>query len=172
MAAKKKKKNKGGKRLSSLFLALFGLATAILFISSTIILIVGMLPTLAAALSDRVRGETRALTIGSINFAGCSYYLLQLWSKGHNIENSVAMITDPTTIIVIYCAAGIGWIIDWAMSGLVATIVQQRGVSRLKDIKKAKEDLIVRWGPEVTGELALDKHGFPVENEARKLSHD
>ncbi|MBU0800812.1 MAG: hypothetical protein KKA05_07380 [Alphaproteobacteria bacterium] len=165
MAKKAKKtKKKGGKgKMGMPVIALFGLVTAFVFMPSTIMLCLAMLPTVAAGLSDRLRGETRALTIGSMNVAGCTPFLLQLWSTGHNLDNAFSIITDPRTIIVIYSAAGLGWIIDWAMSGIVATLMQQRGSSRLKDITARHAALVERWGPEVTGDLVLDAYGFPVE---------
>jgi hypothetical protein len=57
----------------------------------------------------------------------------------------------------------VGWIIDWATAGMVATIMQQSGVRRLADIKARQAALVERWGPEVTGDLPLDPYGFPVE---------
>ena len=168
MAKKKSKpgKHKGGKKGGKLglqLMALCGLVTAFVFMPTTVMLCLAMLPTLAAWMSDRMRGETRALTIGSMNIAGTTPYLLKLWSTGHDLDNALSIITDPQTIIVIYCAAGVGWIIDWAIAGVVATVMQQGGVSRLKDIKERQEALAERWGQEVTGDLPLDPYGFPIE---------
>ena len=161
MAAKAKKR-KGGKA----GLPVMGLAaviTAFVFIPTTVMLCFAMLPTVAAAVSDRLRGETRALTIGAMNVAGCTPFLLKLWSTGHNLDNAFAIITNPNTIIVIYVAAAVGWIIDWAMSGIVATVMLRNSTSRLKDIKARQAALVERWGPEVTGDLPLDSYGFPIE---------
>ena len=76
----------------------------------------------------------------------------------------MGLITDPRTIIVMYSAAGIGYMIDWALSGIIATIMMQRATSRLKAIRERQEEMVVRWGPEVTGELLLDSEGFPLED--------
>lgn len=164
--AKKKKKAGGGRRGGTMglrIMAVAGLATAFVFMATTALLCIAMLPTLAAGLSDRIRGETRALTIGAMNIAGTTPFLLDLWSTGHNLDNALSIITDPRTIIVVYSAAGVGWIIDWAVAGMVATMMQQGGVKRLKDIKERQAALVERWGPEVTGDLPLDPYGFPVE---------
>lgn len=164
MAKKKKKAPAPGKKsFGPTIIALFGLVTAFVFMPSTIMLLIAMLPTLAAAFSDRIRGETRALTIGAMNVAGTTPFLLQLWSTGHNLGNALAIITDARTIVVIYSAAGVGWIIDWALSGIVATLMQQRGAMRLKEIKARQDALVERWGPEVTGDLPLDPYGFPLD---------
>lgn len=167
-----KKKGKGGKggrsSIGNSMLGVFGLISGAVFMPSAVILCIGMLPTVAAGLSDRIRGETRALTVGAMNLAGCTPFLLQLWSTEHKLDNAFAIITDPRTIIVIYSAAGVGWIIDWAMAGIVATIMQQRGAARLQAIKERQEALVARWGPEVTGDLPLDAYGFPAEESDNK----
>lgn len=161
----KKKGKKGGKRggMGFTLLAVSGLATAFVFMPTTVMMCIAMLPTGAAWLSDRIRGETRALTVGAMNMAGTTPFLLDLWSSGHNLDSALDIITEPRTIIVIYSAAGVGWIIDWAVSGIVATVLQQGGVRRMKDIKERQAALVERWGPEVTGDLPLDAYGFPVE---------
>lgn len=166
MAKKKKiargrKNRKGG--IGAQALGLFGFITAVVFMPTTIMLFFGMLPTLVAGLVDRTGKGTKALTVGSMNLAGCTPFLLDLWTKGQTAENALTIISDPRTIIVIYCAAGIGYLIDWAMSGIVATVMIQRSGSRLKDIKKRQAGLVERWGEEVTGKLVLDAYGFPIE---------
>lgn len=158
---KKKRKRRGG--WSAQLLGLFAFITAIVFMPTTIMLFLGMLPTLVAGLVDRSGKGTKALTVGSMNLAGCTPFLLDLWTTGHTAENAMAIISDPRTIIVIYCAAGIGYLIDWAMSGIVATVMIQRSGFRLKDIKKRQAALVEKWGQEVTGVLPLDAYGFPIE---------
>ena len=159
--APKKKKKKGGIGLQILLAV--SLLGAVLFMPTTILLVFGMLPTLVAVLVDR-GGGTRAITVGSMNICGCIPFLLDLWMTSHSAEYAVGLITDPRTIIVMYSAAGIGYMIDWALSGIIATIMMQRATSRLKAIRERQEEMVVRWGPEVTGELLLDSEGFPLED--------
>lgn len=161
MAKKTKRRKKQG--MAGPVLGTGGIITAFVFMPSTVMLFFAMLPTAAAALSDRIRGETRMLTVGAMNLAGCTPFLLDLWRNGHTLDNAFRIITDPRTIIVIYCAAAIGWLIDWAMSGIVATVMVQRGAGRLKDIKVKQAALVERWGKEVTGDYVLDSYGFPVD---------
>ncbi len=154
-----KKKNKGwGLQIIMIFLFL----SAILFMPTTVLLLLGMLPTVVAIIIDR-KGGTRAMTVGSMNLCGCLPFLLDLWTKSHTMEHAVGLITDPRTIIVMYAAAGIGYMIDWALSGIVATIMIQRATSRLSAIRKRQEEMIVRWGAEVAGEILLDSEGFPLD---------
>ena len=168
MAKKDKdKKKKSGWGLQ--IMMIFGLLAAVLFMPTTILLVVGMLPTVVAALIDR-KGGARAITVGALNLCGCIPFLMDLWTKGHTTELAVSLITDPLTIIVMYAAAGIGYMIDWALSGIVATILVQRSTSRMEAIRKRQAELVERWGKEVTGELPLDAEGFPVDEQPPEAS--
>lgn len=167
-----KTKNKIRKRRGGIrgqLLSLFAFITAVVFMPTTILLFIGMLPTLVAGLVDRTGKGTKALTVGSMNLAGCAPFLFDLWKRGQTADNALMIITDPRTIIVVYCAAGIGYLIDWAMSGIVATIMIQRSGFRLKEIKNRQATLVERWGPEVTGNMPLDAEGFPLDDKDEKL---
>ncbi len=161
-AVRKRKKKKGG-NLS--LLGLFALVAAIVFMPTTIVLFFGMLPTIVAALIDRTGKGTKAITVGAMNLAGCTLFLLDLWTGGHTTDRALMLISDPRTIITIYSAAGAGYMIDWMMGGVVTTIMIHRSTARIKEIKKRQSDLAARWGREVTGELELDAAGFPLAAE-------
>ena len=166
------KKSRGKQKKSGWglqIMMIFGLLAAVLFMPTTILLVVGMLPTVVAALIDR-KGGARAITVGALNLCGCIPFLMDLWTKGHTTELAVSLIADPLTIIVMYAAAGIGYMIDWALSGIVATIMVQRSAARLDAIRKRQEELVTRWGREVSGELPLDAEGFPVDEQPTEAS--
>lgn len=165
MASGKKKKKKGMTwqiQLVLIFVVLAGIAA----MPTTVLLCLGMLPTLVAWFIDRTKERTRALTVGAMNAAGCTPFILQLWTTSNNLESSLMIISDPRTIIVMYCAAGVGYLIDWAISGLVGSVMVQRATGRRDQIAKRKAALVERWGREVTGEVPLDQYGFPVEEGA------
>lgn len=160
MAVKRKKKTVTWK---GQLLGLCGFIAAVVFMPTTMILMLGMIPTIVAGVIDKDGKGTKALTVGAMNLAGCTPFLIDLWTRGHTAEMAVTIVSDPRTIIVIYAAAGIGYLINWAMAGIVGTIMVQRGHLRLKDIQKLEEALVERWGREVTGDLPLDPYGFPLE---------
>ena len=158
MAKRKKKKGMGG-----VIAGLGAILMALLLMPTTIMLLFGMLPTIVAGVADRSRRGTRTLTIGSMNLAGCTPFLIELWTKGHTADVSLTIISDPRTVILIWSIAAVGYLIDWSMSGIVSTLLVQRAAARLESIKKRQGELIERWGREVTGEMPLDAFGFPIE---------
>lgn len=157
---------KSGKSLSwkSRILLIVFLITAVVFVPTTALLFVGMIPTFVVRLVDNSRERTKVLTIGFMNFAGCFPYWIDLVREGHTLDASVSIITQPMTIVVMYAAAAAGYVIEWGVTGVVSNMMVQRGHKRISDIKDLQERMVKRWGPEVTGDLPLDAQGFPIDN--------
>jgi len=160
--AKKKAKSGGFKKQ---ILSAAGLLMAIVFLPTTFMLSIAMLPTLAAAFVDRSKRKSKAITVGAMNLSGAVPFLLDLWTKGHNFEQAIEIVTNPKAIVVMYAAAAIGYLIDWAMTGIIASLLLQRGKARVKAIKKRQKELVDRWGKEVTREIAVDQYGVAIEKE-------
>lgn len=138
--------------------------TALVFYKVSILLLIGMLPTIAARLIDKTPDRTKVLTVGFMNFAGCFPYCFDLFSrKGGEIASIIPIISNPMNIVIMYAAAGLGYIIEWGIVGFVASLMVQRGRQRLVDIKKTHEAIVKKWGPEATGEIEVDAKGFAAE---------
>jgi hypothetical protein len=161
MAKKKRKKKKLSRQAQSLLA--FAMMASIIFLPTTILLLIGMMPTIVILLFDRVHGKIKAMTVGALNLAGCTYFLLELWVGGQSIQKVISIISDPNAIVMMYATAAVGYMIDWAMSQMVAGVLYQRGVARQEAIAKRQSELIARWGDEVTGIYTLDPHGFPID---------
>lgn len=170
MAAAKKRKKKKAAGWHGRVLLVVSILAAVAAMSTSVLLLIGMLPTIVAVFIDRTADKTRALSVGALNLAGCMPFVLQLWTTDTSLESALVIITDPRTIIVMYCAAGVGYLVDWAVAGLVGTVMVQRATSRRDQIKKTQADMVTRWGIEVTGDVPVDEHGFPLvaEDGAKK----
>lgn len=164
MAVRAKKKVKRNRGWQFQVLLIMGVICAILFLPTTIMLFLAMLPTIVAAVIDRTGRGTKAMTVGAMNLAGTMPFVIDLWLRENDFAHALQIITDPRTIIVIYSAAGVGYMIDWALSGIVSNMMLRKMERRKKEIEEEQQALIQRWGREVTGEIALDVHGFPVED--------
>jgi len=162
--SKKRKKSKTKKMSgkSTVFMV-SGIAMAFLFLPTTFFLFVGMLLTPLALLVDRTRQKTKMMAVGSMNLAGCSPFLFNLWSHGNEFEYAFDIVTNVESMIIIYTAAGMGYGINWVMTSTVATTLYERWKKRQIAIKKRQEELVTRWGPSVTGDMPLDPDGFPID---------
>lgn len=160
--APKNRHRKGKFGIKGVIASVVAVLSAAIFLPTTVFLLIGMLPSLAAYFADR-KGGWKGVTVGAMNLAGCTPFLLDLWMTNNTISYALASITNVRTAIVIFSAAAIGLLVEWAMVGIVMTVITQRSKARLKDIEKRRKKLVERWGEEVTGDLPLDEYGFPVE---------
>ena len=166
--AKKDKKNKKGKkkaitmkgRMLLVLIILLGMA----FLPTSMLLFVGMLPSLASMFLNPMGVGARPATVSAMNLAGVIPFILKLWSTENDFQTSFEMVTDPQVIVIIYTAAAFGYLIDWLVSNLVASFLYQKGINRMKQIKKRQEYLVSQWGEGVAEAAKIQKE--MEENEA------
>ena len=156
MAKDKKKKEKpndnesgGLSTLSILRAVVLPLLVAIVFLPSTIVLSVLMLPTLVAALMDANKPKTLALTIGALNLAGASTAWFELLRQGHRIAIAQEIAMDPQNVFISYGAAFVGWFLYMNVTALVAKVISRRAGMRIRSIDKRQNELKDIWGPSV-----------------------
>lgn len=139
---------------------------AILFMPTAIILLFGMLPTLAANLIDKTLQKSRVISVGMLNFAGCMPFLLELWLSAHpnGFGQALSIIIQPKTGIIIYSVAAAGYAIEAAVTNMVATLMQQRATARIRAIDNELDELVERWDEIVNGDTPLDEYGFPFHH--------
>jgi hypothetical protein len=148
------------------FFTFVGLVCAVLFMPTTMILLAGMMPTLAANIIDKSRQKSRAISVGMMNFAGCMPFLLELWlgPAPNSMDAATVIVLQPKTIIIIYVVAAAGYAIEAAVTGMVATMMQQRARARLREIERSLVEMTDRWQEYVDGSVPLDDYGFPIED--------
>ena len=149
------------------FMLIVGLVCAVLFAPTSMILFFGMMPTIAANVMDKTRQKSRTMSVGIMNFAGVMPFLLELWLSPapNSIDHALGIMMQPKTVIIIYVIAAAGYAIESAITGMVATVMQQRATARLKQIDEQLAELIDRWGYYVDGSEKLDDFGFPIDTE-------
>lgn len=150
------------KAIGVLFVAL-----AIFFLPTTILLLIGLMPTIAAAVVDNSKGKSLTLSVGILNLAGCFPFVVDLWQSTNpkDIQEAIKIAIDVRTIIVIYLAAALGYVIDYLTTSIVSNLMLQKASSRIKKIAKIQNEMIDRWGLKVNGKIPLDEEGFPVQRD-------
>ncbi|MCC6597249.1 MAG: hypothetical protein IT559_00470 [Alphaproteobacteria bacterium] len=164
----KKKKRSGAKFKVQIFLIGFLLLSAV-FLPTAVLLFISLMPMFAAFFIDTTKKKLKTVTVGAMNMAGCMPFLMELWTSDHTLEKSLDIILDPMAIIVVYAAAGVGYLIDWTLTSLVASMAYQRAISRKKAIEERQAALIERWGLEVNGTIPLDAEGFPLSDTSNRM---
>ena len=161
--AKKKKTKKQSIGFKFIVMMFFLAVSSILFLPTTFLMAIGMLPTVVALIIDQDPGKNKSFTIGTMNFAGCFPFLLGIWRAPDKMETAMQYLADPTTIIIMYCAALMGYFINWFVTIAISSILVQRSKARIKKIEEQKIALEERWGIAVNGNYTLDEYGFPVQ---------
>ena len=120
---------------------------------SLTLLLMGMLPTLAAAVAERSRDRHLVVTVGLINFCGCVPLLVELWSLGQSFHVIGTVISDAYGWLVAYSAAGLGWLIYLMMPPFVATYYKVVTEANLRTLKGTQRKLVETWGEEIAENL-------------------
>lgn len=125
------------------------LAFGLMFLPTVIFLLVAMLPTIAAYVVEKKPAKYEWICVGGLNFAGASPFLLALWKGRHTIESAGAMLTDVFTLMAMYGAAGVGWLIFMVLPPMIGIFMQMKAQRRVATLKATQARLIATWGPEV-----------------------
>jgi len=165
-ADKKKKKNSSKKSLGvTAWIFIFAiLLMSIVFLPSTLLLTLGMLPTLIAIVVVSKNHKNKALTIGAMNFAGCFPYLMDIWQSNDRMATVMHILSDPMSVVVMYSAAGIGYFINYFVTRLVRQMMYAGAERKIKSYENEKKNLEERWGRKVRGDILLDINGFPLDD--------
>ncbi len=116
---------------------------------TVLILGIGMLPTLAAMITDRRKEKYATLCVGCMNFTGVLPFMIRLWTEGHSYDQAFTVIADPFTWLVMYGAAALGWAIYFVAPGIVGMFIGMRTEQRIQRLRRRQRDLVEEWGPGV-----------------------
>ena len=118
---------------------------------TVLILGIGMLPTLAAMITDLRNEKYATLCVGCMNFTGVLPFMIRLWTEGHSYDQAFTVIADPFTWLVMYGAAALGWAIYFVAPGIVGMFIGMRTEQRIQRLRRRQRDLVEEWGPGVAG---------------------
>ncbi|MCF8479573.1 MAG: hypothetical protein K9H25_04015 [Rhodospirillum sp.] len=145
-----KKQKDAGLGLGAKLILLIVLAVMALFIIPTVILLcVAMLPTFVAAITDRSISRMSWLCVGGLNFSGTVPFIADLWIRGGHMDAALSLVTDVFTIMLIYGAAGVGWLLYISVPQLLGAFMAMTATHRIATLKAQQEKLGDDWGPEV-----------------------
>ena len=150
------KKKGGGKLRFMTIMIIFGMSVPFLMPTLTLMLI-GMIPTFIALLTDTDRHKYSASAIGFMNCAGLTPFVIDLWAKGQTMENVFHIMAMPSNWLIILGAAGVGQLIVFAVPQAMTSVTLVRAEMRLKTLKHNLEQLKTTWGPDVATTKPIDK---------------
>ena len=114
-----------------LLTAVGALGLLFLALPTTMVLAIGMAPTLGAFFADRTPGRYLTKCVAGMNFAGVIPSLYHLWITGHNLKTANDIVTDVYTWLLMYCAAAMGWLLFLGLPGAVAVVRSLNATRRI-----------------------------------------
>ncbi len=116
-----------------------------------LLLTIGMLPSWVAFIVDTRPGKAAGKCVMPLNMAGIAPYLASLLAVAGQGETDTAflLLTDPTSWLVMYGTAGIGWLIYFGMPYLVSAVIETRAEHRKARLVALRKELIEGWGEEI-----------------------
>jgi hypothetical protein len=131
--------------------ALLLIPAGLLFLPTTLLLTVGLLPAVVAFAVDRDPEKYAAIAVGPLNFAGLLPFLLELWQGANSMAQLEQIAARPANWILVYGAAAFGWSIYTALPPAVAGVLVSRRRRKIEELKAKRMRLVSEWGEEVTG---------------------
>ncbi|WP_404386061.1 hypothetical protein [Caenispirillum salinarum] len=164
MAKKKRAGKRKGGVANGIGMLVMGVPLVILFLPTVVLLAFAMLPTVVAYVVERGSYRYGFICVGGFNFAGVSPYLLNMWFERHDITMALDTLSNVFALMLIYGAAGFGWLLYAVTPTLVGSFLSLTSSRRIAKLRADQRRLVEQWGPEVT-EAADDEFGSAAETE-------
>ena len=129
----------------------------IAFFPTVLLLLIGMAPSIVAYIVDKRPRKVTARSIGYLNFAGCLYYALKLWTGQNNISGVLELVSEPSALMIMYGSAAVGWMLNFIMVPIMSAFLAVRHEAKNRSISSRQEGLLKEWGSVVKGQYAQDE---------------
>lgn len=116
---------------------------------TALMLAIALLPAICAFMIDRTPGRYATISVGMLNIAGTWPFLLKLWTTGHSVVNAMKIVLDPFAWLIIYSAAGAGWLLYFSFPSCVSMCMSVFAGHRVAQLRQQQKKLIDEWGPDV-----------------------
>ena len=129
-----------------IFIATLGLVVLFAALPTALVLVVGFAPTLGARIGDTGPGKYLTKCVAWMNLAGVAPFLFDLWARGHEMVTAIAIISDMFAWLLMYSAAGMGWLMFLGLPGAVAMFRSLNAKRRIYFLRERQKELINEWG--------------------------
>ena len=138
-----------GRKIASTALWIMVPLVLIFALPTVILLVLGLLPSIVAAIVDRRDEKYAAYCVGGFNLSGVMPYLLTLWSTGDSMHALGGILTSPFAWLVMYGAAALGWLANYWTPQVTMRVRRVRDRAEVARLRKRQEQILEEWGAEV-----------------------
>lgn len=136
---------------TKMWLIIFGgiLVLMLFFTLPTVIIMgVGMLPGVVAAVVDRSEARHAAYSVIALNICGVFPFILSTWTGDHSAAQALNVVTSAFALTVMYSAAGLGWLLYAAVPPVIAQFLSVLAQRRVDTLHNQQRAIIEAWGPD------------------------
>lgn len=128
------------------FIATVALVVLLAALPTALLLVIGFAPTLGARIGDTAPGKYLTKCVFWMNLAGVAPFLFELWGRGNDMATAIAIVTDMFAWLLMYGAAGMGWLLFLGLPGAVAMSRSLNAKRRIYVLRERQKELINEWG--------------------------
>jgi hypothetical protein len=132
---------------------LIGGAFMLISLPTVMLVFFGLLPSIVAWIVDRTEQKYATACVFGLNFSGLFPFLLEIWFEDHILDAAMRVLTDVFDLMIIYGAAGFGWMLYMALPPFVTTFLSVMSEHRLTVLKENQANIIEEWGENVASVL-------------------
>ena len=129
----------------------------IAFFPTILLLLIGMAPSIVAYIVDKRPRKVTARSIGYLNFAGCLYYALKLWTGQNTISGVLELVSEPSALMIMYSSAAVGWMLNFIMVPIMSAFLAVQHEAKNRSISDGRKSLIREWGSVVKGQFTQEE---------------
>jgi hypothetical protein len=130
-----------------------GLAIAmVLAFPSFVVLIAGLTPSIVAFFFDRSPDRSASVCMVTLNLAGISPMLRQLWYDGHTLDLALRLISDLSHWTPVLWTVGAAVALLMLVPWILERGIENAAAQRMIELETSLEKLQREWGPEVGAE--------------------
>ncbi|HER27102.1 MAG TPA: hypothetical protein ENI69_08335, partial [Rhodospirillales bacterium] len=141
---------KGRSSQLTLWLSVGFVGLIIMSLPSVVLIFFGLLPTIVAFIIDRSKQRNASFCVGGINFCGVFPYMMDLWAGENSMDMSIRILTDVFSLVIMYSAAGFGWMIYMTLPPVIAAFISVMAQHKLATLRASQRQLIEEWGEDVS----------------------
>jgi hypothetical protein len=157
MAKKPKAKKSAERSPMTLAMAGAGVLAVIAWLGWTVpwlclVVVAGMLPTLAAVVTDTSKEKHDAIAVGTLSAGAMLPFLLDgLAQAGRTGGREI--LGNPFAWFSVYAAAVFAYALCWLFPLVVNAIYENRAEARLRQLLRRQQNLVAEWGESVREEM-------------------
>ena len=144
--AKKTKESSGMRTILFLFMIL---ATGIIMFPFAVLILVGMMPSIVSWIMEQNPHKNISATMAQLNFCGVVPNIMTLWSKGGDLNQALLIVQDPFSLLFMYGAAAMGWLVTMAMPPIMSFVISAKASETIKRLESRKLKLYEEWGDSI-----------------------